>query len=61
MTLLDILLLLPLAGFLVMLFAPKDNPNASRWAALLISLVVFVVSLGLLGPYMSASPSGYTK
>ncbi len=43
-----------------MLFAPKDNPNASRWAALLISLVVFVVSLGLLGPYMSASPSGYT-
>ena len=60
MTLLDIVLLLPLAGFLVMLFAPKDNPNASRWAALLISLVVFVVSLGLLGPYMSASPTGYS-
>jgi NADH-quinone oxidoreductase subunit M len=60
MTLLDIVLLLPLAGFLVMLFAPKDNPNAARWAALLISLVVFVVSLGLLGPYMSASPTGYT-
>jgi NADH-quinone oxidoreductase subunit M len=60
MTLLDIVLLLPLAGFLVMLFAPKDNPNAARWAALLISLVVFVVSLGLLGPYLSASPTGYT-
>ncbi len=34
MTLLDIVVFLPLAGFLILLFAPKDNPNATRWTAL---------------------------
>lgn len=60
MTLLDVVLFLPLAGFLALLAAPKSNSQATRWMALLISLTVFVVSLGLLAPYWFASPSGYT-
>jgi NADH-quinone oxidoreductase subunit M len=60
MTLLDIVLFLPLAGFLVMLLTPKDKPDVSRWTALIISLAIFVISLGLLAPYWFAYPSGYT-
>jgi NADH-quinone oxidoreductase subunit M len=59
MTLLDIVLVMPLVGFLILLLAPRDNPNASRWGALAISLLVFVVSLGLLGPYLSESPTQF--
>jgi NADH-quinone oxidoreductase subunit M len=59
-TTLDIVLFLPLIGFLVMLFAPKDNANVSRWTALIISIVVFVASLALLAPYWFAYPTGYT-
>jgi NADH-quinone oxidoreductase subunit M len=57
MTLLDIVLFLPLAGFLVLLILPKQS---SRMAALVISLAVFVVSLGLLIPYWFQYPSGHT-
>jgi NADH-quinone oxidoreductase subunit M len=57
MSLLDIVLFLPLAGFLVLLILPKQS---SRMAALLISLAVFVVSLGLLVPYWFQYPSGHT-
>src|SRR5579862_3844551 len=60
MTLLDIVLFLPLAGFVVMLFAPKDNPQAIRWTALIISLLTFAISLGLLMPYWFSNRSGYT-
>lgn len=60
MTTLDIVLFLPLIGFFVMMFTPRDNANVSRWTALVISLGVFVVSLGLLVPYWFSSPSGYT-
>ncbi len=56
MTLLDAVLLLPLAGFLLMLFLPKES---SRSTALLLSLLIFVVSLGLIAPYWFASPTGY--
>ncbi len=45
MNLLDIVLFLPLAGFLALLVAPK---SVSRNGALVISLVVFAVSLGLI-------------
>ena len=44
MTTLDIVLFLPLIGFLLMLFTPKDNANVSRWAALAISVGVGVVA-----------------
>jgi NADH-quinone oxidoreductase subunit M len=47
MSLLDIVLFLPLIGFLVLLAVPKSNPQASRMGALVISLLVFVLSLGL--------------
>src|SRR6202049_4868590 len=60
MTLLDIVLFLPLLGFFLLLFTPRDNPDAARWAALGLSLAVFVISLGLIGPYWFASPSGFT-
>ena len=47
MTLLDAVLFLPLIGFLLLLLIPKSNPGLSRMAALVISLVIFVLSLGL--------------
>jgi NADH-quinone oxidoreductase subunit M len=59
-TTLDIVLFLPLIGFLALLFTPKDNPNVTRWTALVISLAVFVGSLALLAPYWFAYPTGYT-
>lgn len=57
MTLLDVVLFLPLIGFLALLFVPK---TASRMGALIVSLIIFAVSLGLTGPYISGNPSGYT-
>jgi NADH-quinone oxidoreductase subunit M len=57
MTLLDIVLFLPLAGFLLLLILPKQS---SRLAALLLSLGIFVISLGLLAPYWFQYPAGHT-
>jgi len=56
MTLLDAVLFLPLVGFLVLVVLPKAMARA---AALVISLGIFVLSLGLLAPYWFANPSGY--
>jgi NADH-quinone oxidoreductase subunit M len=55
---LDVVLFLPLFGFVALLFLPKE---ISRNAALAVSLIVFVVSLALIGPYWFASPAGYTS
>jgi NADH-quinone oxidoreductase subunit M len=60
MSLLDVVLFLPLLGFFALILVPKTNPQASRMAALVISLGIFVVSLGLLAPYWFANPTGYT-
>jgi NADH-quinone oxidoreductase subunit M len=60
MSALDIVLILPLLGFLLILFTPKDNPGASRSAALVVSLATFVASLALLAPYWFSYPTGYT-
>lgn len=57
MTLLDLVLFLPLIGFLILLLVPKQ---ASRSAALAISLVIFAASLLLIGPYWFGSPAGFT-
>jgi NADH-quinone oxidoreductase subunit M len=57
MTILDFVIFLPLAGFLLLLICPR---SIIRQAALVISLIVFAVSLLLLKPYWFASPSGYT-
>jgi NADH-quinone oxidoreductase subunit M len=56
MSLLDIVLFLPLAGFLVVLALPKES---SRMTALILSLAVFVVSLGLIGPYLDEPQAGF--
>src|SRR5579864_283723 len=56
MTLLDMVLHLPLIGFLVLLFVPKQF---ARMGALVISLIIFAMSLGLIGPFMGgATPTG---
>src|SRR5688500_14092772 len=57
--LLNIVLALPFLGFLLLLLFPKENRGAIRSACLGISLVVFLLSLGLLGPFLSNGPGTY--
>jgi NADH-quinone oxidoreductase subunit M len=59
MNVLTITIFLPLAGFLLALLLPKTNLNAIRWFALIASLVIFVISLGLIGPVLN-NPGGFT-
>jgi NADH-quinone oxidoreductase subunit M len=55
--LLDLVLFLPLIGFFAILILPKES---SRMTAMLLSLAIFAISLGLLAPYMGeTSPTGY--
>src|SRR5579872_1118069 len=49
----------PLVGFFILLLVPRLRPHSSRMLALIISLVVFVVSLALIGPFWFASPHGF--
>ena len=58
MTLLNFCLFLPLAGFVALILFPRDNHAAIRKAALVISLVVFVASLGL-AVRLQTSAAGY--
>ena len=51
MSFLDVVLFLPLLGFVAVLVLPE---NSSRMAALAISLIIFVLSLGLIGPVTAA-------
>ncbi len=53
---LNIVLFLPLLGFLALLLIPKET---SRMAALVMSIAIFVVSLALIAPYWYANPTGY--
>lgn len=48
MNLLTVVLFLPLAGFLIALLVPRSWPAGSRLWSLLISLITFAASLGLL-------------
>jgi NADH-quinone oxidoreductase subunit M len=59
MTLLDVVIFLPLIGFFILLLVPKDKPEMSRMLALVIGIVTFLLSLGLIGPYWFAQPQGY--
>ncbi len=59
MTLLDAVIFLPLLAFLIVLVLPKDNPQLVRLFALIASLVVFVISLGLIAPVWAASPGKF--
>jgi NADH-quinone oxidoreductase subunit M len=56
MTLLDLVIFLPLVVFLLILFLPKDNPDVIRRFSLAASVLIFVVSLGLIAPYWFANP-----
>ena len=47
MTLLNLCLAMPVAGFLVLLALPRERPALIRGASLLISVIVFLLSLGL--------------
>ncbi len=60
MTLLDIVLLVPLVSFFGLMFVPANQPGTVRKAALAVSLIVFLLSLGLIAPYWFNSPNGYT-
>ena len=51
MTLLDAVIFLPLIAFLISLVLPKDNPGLIRGFSLAASGVIFLISLGLIGPY----------
>jgi len=51
MTLLDVVIFLPLIAFLIVLVLPKDNPGLIRMFSLAASSAIFIVSLGLIGPY----------
>ncbi len=54
MNLLNAVLLLPLAGFLLLLFVPREREEAIRRLALGCSLLAFVLSLGLAFGYRAA-------
>lgn len=47
MNLLGVVLFLPLVGFLIALVIPRSSPHGSRTWALVISLTIFVASVGL--------------
>lgn len=53
MNLLNILLIVPAAGFLLTLLLPKDNPGLVRNFTLFVSLIAFLLSLGLIGPVLA--------
>ena len=56
MTLLDIVIFLPLAAFLIVLFFPKNAAEGIRRFSLVASTVIFLLSLGLIGPYWFSNP-----
>jgi len=58
MNLLDVVLLIPALGFLVALCIPREKEDLIRYFALGVSLLTFIVSLGLIGE-VYASPAHY--
>ncbi|HNY39784.1 MAG TPA: NADH-quinone oxidoreductase subunit M [Bryobacteraceae bacterium] len=59
MTLLDAVLFLPAIGFIIGLLLPRDNISLIRNYTIAVSLLVFIVSLGLIGPVL-ANPGAST-
>jgi NADH-quinone oxidoreductase subunit M len=59
MTLLDVVIHLPLIAFIIALLLPKNNQNLIRMFSLIASLVIFVISLGLIGPVLSSAPGKF--
>jgi NADH-quinone oxidoreductase subunit M len=59
MTLLDLVIFLPLAGFLLVLALPTEDSGMIRNFSLAISLVVFAASLGLIAPFWFHNPGKF--
>ncbi|HUA22201.1 MAG TPA: NADH-quinone oxidoreductase subunit M [Bryobacteraceae bacterium] len=59
MNLLDLVILLPLAGFLLVLTLPKEEPGMIKNFTLIVSLVVFATSLGLIAPFWFHTPGKF--
>ena len=59
MTLLDLVIFLPLAAFLLILFLPKEHVDGIRRFSLVASIAIFVASLGLIGPYWFGNPGKF--
>ncbi len=55
MTLLDLCIALPLVAFVALLLVPRGRPEASRWLALVSSVLIFVLSLGLAAGFERAT------
>ena len=55
MNLLDLVIFAPAIGFLLVLFLPKENADTIKRATLIISVLIFLVSL-LLIPGVLANP-----
>ena len=53
---LDVVIFAPLAGAVIVGFIPKDRVPAIRWTALAVTLLTFVVSLGVLVNFEAAAP-----
>jgi NADH-quinone oxidoreductase subunit M len=56
MTLLNLVLALPVAGFLIVLLMPREKPQAIRGVALVVALLTFVLSIGLAVGLRSDTP-----
>ncbi len=54
-TFLTILLAIPLVGFIIVMFTPRDRHEVIKWISLLFSVVTFAVSLVLLSQPFSRS------
>ncbi|MBI4904327.1 MAG: NADH-quinone oxidoreductase subunit M [Acidobacteria bacterium] len=54
MNLLNLVLVLPLAGFLLTMILPKNNASLIRLFSLVLSLAIFVLSLGLTSPFFQS-------
>lgn len=57
--LLNAVLFLPLIGFVASLLLPRENTDLQKKFALIFSLIVFLISLGLIGPVL-ANPGTYS-
>lgn len=55
-TILTVLTWLPFVGAAVLLFTPKGSTNAIRWMALIVTLVVFVLSLAMWQSFDPSNP-----
>lgn len=59
MTLLDIVIFLPLIAFLIIILLPKESLDGIRTFSLVASTVIFLLSLGLIGPYWFNNPGKF--